>query len=261
MGDEYFTIKTSYAHYHAVIVHQYSGSMDKVYIGSKKRCVLFSIYLDGDHPNIDAIGFNENCNLAGDLKRGYGTMHMIRCALSFIHNKYPQLKNLPFELKDVSSISCGRFDLPLSKYYLSKYGKTWYEMKFGAIPASHSLLLKYNRARDALLRYLHQSPILPFTDFIQQFNSKTQRLLTALRSTYDTSKSLHDFIIKLDSEYDCAIFERWLEVLVDPFIQVYGTTWHISFDASSQPIIIETLKKKPEYLFTMAGGYINRFVG
>ena len=47
----YFHIKTDYANYHAMIQPYYDGKnhyMDKVFLGSKKKCMVMSIYLDSD---------------------------------------------------------------------------------------------------------------------------------------------------------------------------------------------------------------------
>jgi len=135
---DYYRIKTSFANYKVMVEHQYEN-MDRVHIGNKKKCIVMSVYFDDNEPNIDAIGYDENCNETGDLVQNTGTIHMIRSAMAFVVNHYKQFKFKKFQLKDKSTIRCSKgYWMPLNIYYLVKHGKTWYEKKLGAVPANPS---------------------------------------------------------------------------------------------------------------------------
>lgn len=51
---EYYKITTSYCNYYAEVWHQYPN-IDKVYIGGKRECVAFTVYLDEPTPNLNAV--------------------------------------------------------------------------------------------------------------------------------------------------------------------------------------------------------------
>lgn len=144
LDKEYYEIKTSFCNYYVEIWHQYHN-IDKVYIGGKKKCVVFSIYLDDPNevPNLDGFGFDENCNTSGNLQRTHGTQHLLKTALTFVKTLYKASSIL---LKDTSTIECNGYNMSLMKYSILHYGKTWYEKHFLARPhntVAHDL---YNKS-------------------------------------------------------------------------------------------------------------------
>lgn len=69
MNKEYYKINTNYASYYVELWHsdslRFSSSwhqypnIDKIYIGGRKKCVSFSVYLEEkDSPNLDSFGYN-----------------------------------------------------------------------------------------------------------------------------------------------------------------------------------------------------------
>ncbi len=43
---EYYQLRSGRSRFHAHVWHQYPGVIDKVYIGGRRKCVCFSVYLE-----------------------------------------------------------------------------------------------------------------------------------------------------------------------------------------------------------------------
>ena len=138
-ASDYYILKSRNKRFYAHVWHQYP-TIDKVYVGGRQKCVCFSVYLDDDDddrepPNLDAVGYDENCNLEGDLLRGHGTKHMMLVAFAFLRRMYNARGVLPYILfKDESKIQCQRGTMNLSVFYTLHYCQTWYQKHFGAYP-------------------------------------------------------------------------------------------------------------------------------
>ena len=170
---KFYLIKTSYAHYYAEVYQLYDGKlnyMDKIVIGSKKKCLFFSIYFDSSEPNIDTIGYSEKCSIGDNM---HGTLHMIKTGISFVkkmYQNYLSKNNITyFQLKDMSKIQ----NLP--NYYMMKYGKTWYEKHLGCYPHMLSKQ-KYEQDKTSLRNALKSKPDLEFQKKRQDYKRNIQRL-------------------------------------------------------------------------------------
>lgn len=225
----YYKLKTSYATYYAEIWHQYPN-IDKVFIGGKKRCLVFSIYLDfvDDPPNIDSFGYDEECNKKGNHLRGIGSVHLLKAGMKFIIDHY-KLTSSKFILKDSSYIQCSNGRLSLPAYYTVFYGKTWYEDKFGAQPLF--IPQETLKSQRQSLKQFIEMPTKPatITDFID-CDIVNPRIEKLLKHEYSKSKTLKDFFRTLKEEYDCSVFKSWLPILVTRFIpDLQDTEWRITY--------------------------------
>jgi len=251
---EYYTIKTSHSNYIAMVEHM-SEDMDKIHIGNTKKCVVMSVYFDGDEPNIDAISHDQNCNVTRDMLQNTGTVHMIKSAMSFVHKHYPQYKFKNFQLKDKSSIKCQRGWMPLNIYYLAKHGKTWYEKKLGAQPVDYKNVY-YNdkkRLRKDMNTKIEQRELL--YDSLMTNANKAKK--DALYPYYENKKTIKEFLDYLFDNYDCYIFRNWLESYVKNFIPyILGMYWHVTHDTNFH-VEIEKLHERPKDLFSVSGGMID----
>jgi hypothetical protein len=128
----------------------------------------------------------------------------------------------------------------LYDFYIAKYGKTWYELKFSATPESdtdvyYNILSKINIVMDAPL-----DKNLKWEEFylanIKSSGLRGKFLLNILKEFYLHSYSLRDFIIRLHKNCDdCMIFDKWLSHLI------------INFDLQTENIIFTIYR---EIVFT-----------
>ena len=247
---EYFLIKTNYSHYYAEVWHQYPN-IDKVYIGGRKRCVLFSIYLDEADPNIDGIGYDETCNVAGDMRRGKGTRHMILSAFAFIKDLYANTHvSQVFLLKDTSKIACSGYDMYLSHYYLAHYGKTWYEKHLGAAPVESKDT--YKRGVLQFQEVLKTKP-----DVLKDVKSKQR--YSVLTREYNKYVCLEDFIAST-KDSDCIVYKDWLDKLIEKYIpNILTMEWSVDASVLEVPSIeiVRQGEHRPKDMFIHAGGANN----
>lgn len=244
---KFYLIKTSYAHYYAEVYQLYDGKlnyMDKIVIGSKKKCLFFSIYFDSSEPNIDTIGYSEKCSIGDNM---HGTLHMIKTGISFVkkmYQNYLSKNNITyFQLKDMSKIHCkSDYKQNLPNYYMMKYGKTWYEKHLGCYPHMLSKQ-KYEQDKTSLRNALKSKPDLEF--------QKKDKIIKEIYKDYD---SLEQFFNYIDAKYDCRVFKEWLDKFVFTYMPyLTGLIWRVPIDSIDIDII--HLDNRPKDLFIhMEGG-------
>lgn len=248
---EYYTIRTSYSTYYAEVWHQYPN-IDKVYFGGKKMCVSFSIYFDEPDPNLDVVGYDENCNTTATLVNGKGTKHMLLCAFAFVKHMYGKHGvSERFLLKDYSTIDCHGHEMFLSHFYMLHYGKTWYEAKFGAQPVEQPE--RYHTSVGVWKAMLKTKP----TPDVVFGNVKGTQRRAHLEKMYKEHATLGDFL-KTTKDMDCSIYRRWGDALVNSAFSynIVGREWAIDASALKQPAIqvIYVGEKKPTDMFIHTGG-------
>lgn len=245
---EYYKLKTTYCNYYAEVWHQYPN-IDKVYVGGKRKCVAFTVYLDEPTPNLDAIGFHEGCNTRGDLSKGHGTRHMVMTAFAFLKLMYRSHINGLVLLRDASVIDCYGYDMPLSHYYMLHYGKTWYQKHFHAQPSLSKWRNKLSADVITWSALLQSKPVGIFNRVAKKEKRKM------LDDMYATCKTLQEFLHKLKS-MDCNVYKDWADILVrDHMPYLIGMEWNIDMRSLDLPSIHIEEKGtiKPKDLFIMGG--------
>jgi hypothetical protein len=245
MREEYYLIKTTYATYYATIFHQYPD-VDKVIIGGKKKCMHLSVYKnDDEHPQIDAIGYDENCNADGNHVKGLGSVHMCKIALQFVIYHYNFDKDVKFQLKDTNTIECHKYKLALPIYYMIYHGKTWYEDKFGAVPLFISEKV-WKKQKKALREFLKEKP-----DIDDLFSENQHQLKNYIKSVYNKEGSLSSLFQRFKDD-DCSVFKNWLPKLILKFIPtLVGMEWIVHCGGKNDiEMNIKKLEHKPPGMFT-----------
>lgn len=227
MDIEYYKIKTSYAHYYASVLHRIDG-IDKVRVGGKKMCVTLSIYQEDD-PNLDALGYNELCNINGDHQQGEGSVHLLRAAWAFVIAYYYKIAKgwTGLLFKDVSIIEClGNNKQELAAFYLVKHGKTWYERKFNAKPDTR-MQDRYHAGKKSLTDFVKTKP--SFNEFDEMFLGRCKHgMKMILQEAYSRASSIREFVEILHEERDCIVFKNWLTNMVVEHVPfIFGSAWVI----------------------------------
>lgn len=253
----YYKVITNRDKFYAVI-ERYSDLLHKVYVGGSKKCIVISLYLDGEsHPNIDAYSHHYKCNVSGDLLHGNGTMYMLKTAMRFVIEVYPQFASSFFELIDLSYIPCANeYELPLSQYYMVHYGKTWYETKFKAQPVQD--VVKYSKDVARFMSVLHKPSKVKFSTFAERYKIHSVHF-QLLEQLYNDSATMSEFFGKL-KPYDCSVYKRWLELYVNHYIPgLRGKSWVLPPPKRSKNMTVQKLSKIPKDLFIyQKGGEIQK---
>lgn len=100
-------------------------------------CVFVTVYRkpkeERSIAHIEGIKHAPSCSTNRDLPNKEGTTIMLKTMLAFIVAKFPYVKRFTF--KDTSTIKCKRgISVPLAYAHFAKYGQTWYDQHFGAVP-------------------------------------------------------------------------------------------------------------------------------
>ena len=248
MSKEYCLLKTSYSNYYVEVWHQYPN-IDKVYIGGRKKCITFSVYLDEPCPNIDGIGYHENCN------KSSGTKHMVLTSFYFIYHMY---KKDVFYFKDTCKILCSGYDMQLGTYYILHYGKTWYEKNFNATPRKAP---DYKKDVRKLRQFLKTKPST--TEIFSDIESKSRHnAICTFRSNsvqtdlYNRSNSVQTLLQSL-KEMDCIVYKGWAEQIVQTYVQyLHGIEWCIDSKSLNtiETEVISLGTNKPSDMFIIQGG-------
>lgn len=237
---EYFTLRTSSATYYAEIWHQYP-TMDKVYVGGRRKCVAFSVYLDEPMPNLDALGFHEDCVTEGEMAHGRGTRHLLKTALAFLHLRYQTRHVL---LRDASTIACNGYEMPLAQYSLLHHQKTWYQKHFRAVPSSAP---RHRRFQEDLATWKNMLGTKPMPLFHKvQGKARKQQLDT----WYVPCDNLKDFFAFLKDK-DCIVYKDWVsDLMIDVFPYLSDLEWRIDLERLRLPhITVQSLPVKPPQMF------------
>ena len=242
MEKEYYRLDTSYCSYYACVWHQYPDQ-DKVFIGSRKKCVSFSVYDYDPDPNLDGLGYSEHCNTTGNLQRGPDTQHMLKTALQFMMHKYPN-NSKKFLFRDTSYIQGSReTKISLAHYHILHYHKTWYEKHFLAEPHGEEQAKKYYDEVKAFKKMFKSKPALDIK------HPKVKKL-------YEDSKDLTEFVANMKTA-DAHLYKDWCSSLVQSHISnVNEMAWCIQASKMQgiPDVTITALEDKPVDLFSMMQG-------
>lgn len=260
----YYKVQTKYSNYYVEVFKQYPNS-DKIYFGGKRNCVVLSVYFDNQNPNLDALGYSEDCNITSNLECQVGTKHMVLCAFAFVKKMYGKRANVSevFELKDASFIKCAnKYHMPLSHYSLMHYNKAWYERVFDASPSDNNRV-EYITKVESWKKLKKTKPDM--SPFFKGIRSDLQlKLVTKL---YDQATSLDDFFKKLKSG-DCIVYRDWSEKFVNAHfnspsgLTIMGLEWIINASMLETPeIAIHKIgNTKPSDMFIHTGGGVLNFL-
>lgn len=197
--------------YGATITRDKYLERDLIKFGGKKECVHIAIY--DDIPNIDGVGYGKKCALNKSLEQGEGTEHLLKTAIRFICNLYPDSK--AFSLKDTSHIKCKDGDtMSLGLLYIAKYGETWYQKKFGARAVRKEYV---DEMLESINNCLTSTKMTKFSKFRTKYLRMTEieeSHLEDCKRIYKKNNCLRHFIIEFCNKYDCSFTRKWLPKLI-----------------------------------------------
>jgi hypothetical protein len=231
-----YILETSDKQTFKIHIHTHSTKYIITCGGMKEVCIMVTVYRkvsldEKEIAHIDGIIYESMCNLQGDMKSGQGTIDMVKGMLSFVCKKFPYIK--AFTFKDTSYISCAyKVNVPLAPLYICKYNQTWYEKHFDAKPFTSISDAKVTQCKNKL----DERITLPFELFWNEIVANNLKLFKRVKSDdlkrmlqecYKHANTHRDFIISVDSQYDCIVFQIWLKRY---FYSILG----ISFDDDGQ---------------------------
>jgi hypothetical protein len=171
--------------------------------------------------------YSDQCSYNKPLVRKYGTECMIKGALRFILEQYPDVQQVDFA--DKSRRACAEIgtDIYLASHNLMIYGKTWYERVYGAVPVGRTL-----RVRDAILTKLKEPISMDFDMFQDIILSRvdlTDDQGREVMTLFTNAKSWGDLFKGMYHRFGCGMFESIPRNFYHHFDlqDIAGTIWTI----------------------------------
>jgi hypothetical protein len=167
-----------------------------------------------------------------NLQNIHGNYDNFSEVLQYCKDKFPSLKTLEFT--DDSKINViikprdQHTEKPffLAHFFIAKYGKTWFEDKFGAKMKDVEAYLRYREATEIL-----QKPIgISFHDFICKAQCTDEQSFI-LKNYFDPAMSWHDFFNKIPEKIQYFSCFGWLDSFIQRLLKnTYSMhNWYIDF--------------------------------
>jgi len=257
MSEKYYVIKSNlnynnkkYSKYYYVNVFS-NKKEDTILVGSLNiKCINIIINKKRNKGILELVQHHEKCEFFDSLKDGFEMTDLVKNSLYFAMYTYPDV--LRYELVDNSFISCKNGKrISLSDLQFVKYGKTWYENKFGAIPSKVSKdFIESNK--NIIINRLNKKIDLSYDKFIKEyynedFFEKYKENINIIKNIYKPNITLKKYLnYFFKNKFDCIFYQYIFQEYIGNSLQ--GTKWIIekstieNYDINS--IIIDTGKIK-----------------
>ena len=194
-----------------------------IFIGKKYECVI--AFIDKQSPNLvwlEFFSYYKNCNVNKDLIHGEGTFNMMTTFIKYIKQKHPEIQVI--KLSDKAEFICSDTKISLYKLYMLKYGKSFYEKKFGFIldNTNHQetiVIHKKNIINSASIRIDKEFIIKELQKILELKKTLfkfylTQELITDFTNNIENNELVRDFLLRFKiPDTQCAIFEDFLDII------------------------------------------------
>ena len=254
MSEKYYIIKSNlifnnknYDKYYYVNISS-SKKEDNILVGGLNiKCVHIIINKRKNIGLLELVQHHEKCSFFETLKDGNETVNLVKNSLFFVANLYPDVSK--YELIDNSFITCKNGKrISLADLHFVKYGKTWYENKFGAI-LTNQKKSTVNLTKSGILKNLDSKIEIPFEDFIKEYHDEdffdNQKNINIIKKIYKPDITLKEYLnYFFKNKYDCSYYQYVFSKFIGTPLQ--GLEWIIekntieNYDVN--PIIIETEK-------------------
>ena len=233
MSEKYYVIKSNlnynnkkYSKYYYVNVFSKKNE-DTILVGGLNiKCVNIIINKKRNKGILELVQHHEKCAFFDILKDGFEMTDLVKNSLYFAMYIYPDILN--YELVDNSFISCKNGKrISLANLQFVKYGKTWYENKFGAVSKNKKII---NFIKKNIVENLNKKIDLLYDQFIKEYydedffeNNKNINIIKNIYKPKITLKEYLNYFFK--NKYDCIFYQYIFHEYIGNSLQ--GTEWII----------------------------------
>jgi hypothetical protein len=254
MPDKFYVIKSSinyknkeyFKYYYVNIL---SNKKENIILigGLNIKCININIDKKINNGILELVQYHEKCSFFETLQEGFEMVNLVKNSLYFAIYTYPDIIN--YELVDNSFIACKNGKrVSLADLYFVKYGKTWYENKFGAIPKNKEIIdfIKKN-----ILNKINKKINLPFDKFMKEYYNEDfferDKNKIIIKNAYKPENTYYEYLnYFFQNNFDCIYYQHIFQKYIGQSLQ--NTEWIIekkiieNYDINS--IIIDTGKIK-----------------
>lgn len=182
----------------------------ELFVGGKKHgCIMMDCRRG--RCMLQRVGYDQRCNTSGDMPRGSGTISMIKAALLFVFDTFPEIQTIL--LQDHSSVDCNETSIYLPHTQIIQYGKTWYERKINARLRNEK---KY-KCIEAFAAHISQKPTWKHLwGFIKDEIHKEHvpSFRKAIHDVWEHTGSFREMIVYMLQNNQCHLFAEWLDLYI-----------------------------------------------
>jgi len=209
----YFEIKHGNQTFYAIL-NQSNDDNWELFIGGKKHgCIMMDC--KKGRCMLQRVGYDQRCNTSGDMPRGTGTVSMIKAAILFVFDRFPEIHIIL--LQDHSNVDCNGTEIYLPHTQIIQYGKTWYERKINARLRNEK---KYKYI-ESFITHISQKPKWEVLwNFIKAEIHKEHETSfhKAIHEIWTNTDNFQEMIVYMLKNKQCHLFAEWL----DQYFIIYG---------------------------------------
>lgn len=204
----------------------------------------------GSWEGILNVAFDTECNVNGNLPRGNGTIAMIHATIAMMYHVYPPTTIL--YLKDHSHVLCESQKLYLPPIEIAKYGQTWYQRHFGAVPEIAKITEKLSEwqrlcvQRVSWSQFWDQISIYIDRSHRYKIENKLKKQWAVIFDTQNAEGSIKELIKWVtENKRSCNLLLVWLDPLFDSIINLRDVTFEIRKPMENIEYEIKSLEQNP----------------
>jgi hypothetical protein len=242
--NEYYIIQTAKydnnrykkINYYVSVINDNNNSINIGFGNYKSRpCIEILVYNDSPIAILNNVSNDIKCTIMNDFNINYqDIILLIKIALHFIINKYTYIQQII--LNDNSTINCSNnIKISLADLSFIKYGKTWYEKNFNAIPDESNIdiidvqkSIIHNRLNEKI-NMDSKKFISVNKEFLKKNNisqDKIEKILKKIKDIYHENISVYDYLQNFISEHiECLCYAYIFIYYMNRIL--YDTAWII----------------------------------
>ena len=252
MSEKYYVIKSNlnynnkkYSKYYYINVFSKKNE-DTILVGGLNiKCVNIIINKKRNKGILELVQYHEKCAFFDTLKDGFEMTDLVKNSLYFAMYTYPDVLN--YELVDNSFISCKNGKrISLADLQFVKYGKTWYENKFGAVSKNKKVI---NFIKKNIIEKLNKKINLSYDQFIKEYYDENffanNKNINLIKNTYKSENTFNEYLnYFFKNNLNCIFYQYIFQEYIGNLLQ--GNEWIIeksiieNYDINA--IIIDTGK-------------------
>ncbi len=269
MKEKFYLLKTPFlgkkSFYYAIVSYENKSYEIKIGGFKKRPCIIILFEKGSIYADLDSVNNDISCIIFNNETLQHNIHNLVKTSLHFLISLFPYIKkvNIVDNRLFINSIntrlSSNNLNINLSDLTFIKYGYTWYEKYFGAVPnhlKKDFINLKKKYFIDTLQKEIDidkDSFIKANIDYIKQYIDKKtlDNVINNIEKKYKKNIKLEDYLHSfIDENKPCINYVFVMNIYLNKVF--YDTKWTIYddkiknyfIDNSIKYTFIETTKKK-----------------
>ena len=232
---EYYIIKTKIKNnnniYYYLILEEKKKDIIIKIGGLNEQCIRIILNKKKNIGYVQDLIYKKNCSIFQKLNKNKNKIELLlKSALFFCIKKFPEI--YIYEINDMSYLQCSNTQkISLADLYTVKYGKTWYEKVFNAIPIEeHAIdIQQYKQLIEKKSNIILDYEIEEFIDkyYTDTKNLNINKNMNYIKNAYTKGMKVKDYLSYFfNNNLDCRLYILFFKYYFSHIL--YGTYWKIT---------------------------------